>query len=331
MMSDLCVNLADDIYYQNDYSSLYALNGEEVFNFEYVQNSNRILFRSIKRRIKDVAGSIIDEELYDLETPYGYGGPITNCYSEQFLDDAFLAYREECIKQKIICEFIRFHPFNKLAQYKDYFDFYAQERKVVIVDLTLNTEDRWSKYSKTTRNILRKANKNLSRNKDEDSLVRFCSLYQQTMDKNDASDFYYFKPNYFEKLKDVKGVELLSVKNELAVVSSGFFMHGSDIAHYHLSANNSEFNRENGNYALLDFAFDYAKEQGCKWMMLGGGRTSDENDSLFKFKSKFSDKSLPFFIGGLTFLPEKRAELNSMWQQENPDSQLKLFQLYRNS
>ncbi len=330
-MSDLCVNLADDIYYQDDYSSLYALNGEEVFNFEYVQNSNRILFRSIKRRIKNVAGIIIDEELYDLETPYGYGGPITNCYSEKFLGDAFLAYRKECIKQNIVCEFIRFHPFNKLAQYKDYFDFHAQERKVVIVDLTLNTEDRWSKYSKTTRNILRKANKNLSRKKDEDSLVEFCSLYQQTMDKNDASDFYYFKPNYFEKLKDVQGVELLSVMNELTVVSSGFFMHGSDIAHYHLSANNSEFNRENGNYALLDFAFDHAKEQGCKWMMLGGGRTSDENDSLFKFKSKFSDKSLPFFIGGLTFLPEKRTKLNSMWRQENPDSQLKLFQLYRNS
>jgi len=106
-------------------------------------------------------------------------------------------------------------------------------------------------------------------------------------------------------------------------------MHSNELAHYHLSANNIDFLRENGNYALLDYAFDQAKEHGCKWMMLGGGRTSDEMDSLFKFKKKFSNKTLPFYIGGLTFLPQIKEQLNKLWLKENPDNPQKLFQQYR--
>jgi len=325
------IDLKNDIYYQNEYSSLYATDDGELFSFKYEEGENEITFNSIKRIIKTVAGISVEPQYYDLETPYGYGGPLTNCYDDAFLKAAFYAYRQECIAQNIVCEFIRFHPFNAFCQRSTFFDFHAQERQVVMVDLSLTTDERWAQYSKNTRNILRKANNRLIRLKHEDSLDAFCKLYQLTMDKNEASEFFYFKKNYFEQLSSIKGVELLSVELESSTVSTGFFMHGQDISNYHLSANNSDYFKENGNYALLDFAFEQAKDRGCKWMMLGGGRTSDENDSLFKFKSKFSKQSLPFFIGGLTFLPEVRTKLNSMWQQENPDSQLKLFQLYRHS
>ncbi|MEH6456405.1 MAG: peptidoglycan bridge formation glycyltransferase FemA/FemB family protein [Cocleimonas sp.] len=325
------IDLNNDIYYQNEYSSLYAVDGGELFTFKYVQGDYEIVFSSIKRAIKSVSGISVEQEYYDLETPYGYGGPLTNCYDEDFLKDAFSAYRQECIAQNIVCEFIRFHPFNRFCQQTKFFDFHAQERQVVIVDLSLATDERWARYSKNTRNILRKANKKLAGLKCEESLDAFCKLYQLTMDKNNASDFFYFKKEYFERLSNIEGVELLAVELESTTVSAGFFMYGKDIAHYHLSANNSDYFKENGNYALLDFAFEQAKNRGCKWMMLGGGRSSDENDSLFKFKSKFSGQYLPFFIGGLTFLPEIKDKLNEMWQQENPDSELNLFQLYRHS
>ena len=328
-MNSFKIELCKDIYYQTEYSSLYTTNENEVFNFEYQEEDKKILFRSIKHKIESVAGVAIKEELYDLETPYGYGGPLTNCYEKEFLENAFTAYRNECAAQHIVCEFIRFHPFNPISKLNDLFDFHTQERQVVIVDLTLTTEERWAKYSKNTRNILRKTNKKLQRVKNGVSLDNFCSLYELTMDKNNASDFYYFQREYFNKLTKVKGIELLNVELENSTVSTGFFMHGKELAHYHLSANNCDFLRENGNYALLDFAFENAKEQGCRWMMLGGGRTSDNNDSLFKFKAKFSDQVLPFYIGGLTFLPEVRSKLNTIWKNENKDSELSLFQLYR--
>lgn len=325
----IVTDLINDIYYQSDYILLYSDTDSEVFKFTFSEDENEITFNSIKRPIKKVAGQVVIGQYYDLETAYGYGGPITNCYESNFLNRAFQAYRIECQKQNIVCEFIRFHPFNNIIEYGELFDFFSKERQVVIVDLTLSTEDRWTRYSKTTRNILRKAIKKMSRDNDSKMLGCFTSLYQQTMDKNNAEEFYYFKPEYFEKLIGINGVDLLSVSLDSEIVSAGFFMHGSDLSHYHLSANNSQFFKENGNYVLLDFAFEQAKSYGCKWMMLGGGRSSDEDDSLLRFKQKFSGELVPFYIGGLTFLPEVKDGLDRLWREQNPGINQKLFQLYR--
>lgn len=267
--------------------------------------------------------------MYDLETPYGYGGPLTNCYDSVFLSAAFSAYKAECIKQHIICEFIRFHPFNPLLQHNEYFNFFCQERQLVIVDLTLTQAERWSKYSKTTRNIIRKAQKVLEYDCADDAVGSFINMYQQTMDRNQAAKFYYFDSDYFNQLSAISGVELLTVKLAGEHVSMGFFMQRGELSHYHLSANNCDLLRENGNYALLDFAFDRAKKNGCKWMILGGGRTSAHDDSLFKFKAKFSDNIKPFYIAGLDFMPEKRTWLNQQWSSQHKDDQRKMFQLYR--
>ncbi|MDN3700466.1 GNAT family N-acetyltransferase [Vibrio artabrorum] len=126
------------------------------------------------------------------------------------------------------------------------------------------------------------------------------------------------------------GVSLLATKKESTYASVGFFMFGKELAHYHLSANNQDIAKENGNYLLLDAAFEHAKRHGCRYMMLGGGRTSSPDDSLFKFKSKFSPLTMPFYIAGLDFLPEKRQMLNQMWIDQSKDSTIpKLFQLYR--
>ena len=149
------------------------------------------------------------------------------------------------------------------------------------------------------------------------------------MDKNQAADFYYFDRDYFNQLSAIPGVELLAVKLADKYVSMGFFMQTGELAHYHLSANNSELLRENGNYALLDFAFERAQQNGCKLMMLGGGRTSASDDSLLKFKTKFSNHIKPFYIAGLDFMPEQRAMLNQQWLAQHKGDPRKMFQLYR--
>ncbi|MGF1868602.1 GNAT family N-acetyltransferase [Photobacterium indicum] len=329
-MQNLPIDLSRDIYYQKAYAGLYTSEDGELFDYVFEDGDKTILFRSIKRQIKSVAGVSVEEELYDLETPYGYGGPLTNCYEDAFLKQAFESYRQHCLENKIVCEFIRFHPFNPMSQQKSQFDFLVHERTVVVVNLAVSTEERWAKYSKTTRNILRKAHKKLSKTVGSQDLDKFIHLYEETMNKNAAADFYYFKPEYFDKLAAIDGVELIEAMLDDEVVSSGFFMHGNEISHYHLSANHQNYLRENGNYLLLDYAFEQAKANGCQWMMLGGGRTSDENDSLFKFKSKFSDQKLPFYIAGIDFMPETRARLNKVWQEQHQsETAPRLFQLYR--
>jgi hypothetical protein len=322
-------DLSSDIYYQRAYSALYE-GASAYFHFLYEEGCHSVKFSALKRRIMNVAGVKIDEELYDLETPYGYGGPISNCMDEQFLQNAFTAYREYCKQHHIICEFIRFHPFNSMADKTMLFDMHFPERQVVIVDLKKTITERRNLYSKTTRNIVRKAEKNLLVETEDVSLNDFIGMYYLTMKKNAASNFFYFKEDYFKALMNLAGVSLLAIKKENIYASIGFFMCSKELAHYHLSANNPDFVKENGNYLLLDAAFEFAKKQGCKYMILGGGRTSSPDDNLFLFKSKFSPLVAPFYIAGLDFMPKKRQMLNQIWCEQNQGVQPpKLFQLYR--
>lgn len=322
-------DLSADIYYQRAYSALYEQDCE-YFEYTYQEDEHYVRFIALKRRIHFVAGVHIQDELYDLETPYGYGGPLSNSNEPAFLQRAFDAYRTYCQQQNIVCEFIRFHPFNLLSENSALFDMHFAERQVVIVDLEQCSEERRQYYSKTTRNIVKKAAKNLTVHSENVPISEFVSMYYDTMQKNIASDFFYFKEPYFEALKQIKGVSLLSIKKEQQYASIGFFMCSNELAHYHLSANNQELAKDNGNYLLLDAAFEHAKSQGCRYMMLGGGRTSSPEDSLFKFKSKFSPLNKAFYIAGLDFLPEIRNQLNQLWLAQNPQLNApKLFQLYR--
>ena len=331
MSTPIVSDIESDIYYQKEYSNLYLTSGDgEIFEYTYAEGDLFVKFRAIKRLIENVAGVPVEEELYDLETPYGYGGPVSNSSDEAFLQKAFASYKQHCKNQNIVCEFIRFHPFNAMASRGELFDMHFAERQVVIVDLQNSDEERRKLYSKTTRNIVKRTIKRLSVDIDVNTADDFMSVYYQTMEKNAADDFFFFKKNYFTDLMKLDGVSLIGTRLEDELAAIGYFMCGKEIAHYHLSANNPNLSKENGNYLLLDSAFDLAKSKGCKYMMLGGGRTSSPDDNLFKFKSKFSSTHMPFYISGLDFMPEKRAHLNSLWVSQNKDKPSpKLFQLYR--
>lgn len=329
MLNLPAIELFSDIYYTRDYSDLYDIDAD-YFEYTYEYENKIITFTSLKKRIKTIAGFECNEELYDLETPYGYGGPVSNTNDRDFLEKAFASYKEYCRSKKIVCEFIRFHPFNTLVGSGFLFDMHIKERNVVIVNLECSAEKRRSLYSKTTRNILKKNTDNFCVSSSLSDIDKFIEMYYQTMNKNNASDFYYFDKNYFEKLSKINGVNLISLKSRNDYASMAYFLFGKDIAHYHLSANNTQLNNLNGNYHILDNAFDLAKDKGCKYMMLGGGRTPSLSDSLYVFKKKFSPFELPFYIAGLDFIPGKREELNGIWRKiKNINTDTNLFQQYR--
>ncbi|MEL4429218.1 hypothetical protein [Shewanella mangrovisoli] len=323
--------LTNDIYFQDEYAKLYLNEDDRIYRFEYTKGEQWFRSLSIMRPIPNYLYPNYSETLFDLETPYGYGGPITNSQDIDFINEAMQLYRADCVAKNIVCEFIRFHPHNQLAAHANLFDFHLQERRVVSVNLRTEQHERWQGYSKTTRNIIRKCEKKLTFDENI-HLDEFINIYQQTMDKNNADRFFYFPKKYFEKLHTHKNCQLLGIRAfDGELLSAGFFFLSGPLAHYHLSANNLERQHENGNYYLLEQAFVLAKAAGCKSMLLGGGRTSSENDSLFQFKAKFSKDILPFYIAGLDFNSVQRKQLNDSWQVNHSDTKIQRFQKYRMS
>ncbi|MDH6525570.1 hypothetical protein [Polynucleobacter sphagniphilus] len=298
-------NLLSDPYFSDRYASAYLhrLEGESLFSFIYSSGLEVFKSLSIKRPLPKEVSKLFEREYFDLQTAYGYGGYYSNSNDSNFIKSAVKALNERCQKESIIAEFIRFHPFNNISKFKEIeLDFMSVDRQTVFIDLTKSKTQRWSEYSPTTRNILRKSELSLEiiETNDLDSFIR---IYYEAMAKNNASTEYFFKRQYFEKLLAMPQVKLFCVRNATSIINMSFMMFGETIAHYHLSANVAEYVNLGGNYFLIDRLCDFIKEKfpNITGMHLGGGRTKSKEDSLFKFKKKFSKIETNFVIGGKIF------------------------------
>lgn len=174
---------------------------------------------------------------------------------------------------------------------------FAKERD--IIEVSTDEKLRWSAYSSRLRGKLRKSLANLEVRQSED-LRAFYALYTQTMDRNQAAEFYYFKFEYFMNLLKIPNATMLEARYKGDVVAMGIFLFDEICGYYHLGAS-AKFaidNNLNAMGALFETFFDIAKKKNLAFVILGGGHSSDGEDSLFKFKKQFATNLRAFYIGG---------------------------------
>ncbi len=130
----------------------------------------------------------------DIQSPYGYGGPISTTEDQGFLDKAWFEYQNWCQKNSVLVEFMRFHPVLENGRY--YKGECVADRETVKVDLT--PSDLMEGYETRVRTAIRKAQKlGLTvewLNKDS-FLTVFKPIYEQAMKGIGASSFYFSKMN----------------------------------------------------------------------------------------------------------------------------------------
>jgi hypothetical protein len=319
------LNLTNDAYYHDDYISLYLRDEDTLFSFEYKEDNSFFINKTIKRPITKIGNIELNDGFYDLESAYGYGGFYTNSEDKSFIKRAMKEYEKKCKEENIIAEFTRFHPFNDFPlKHQDFLDFNIYDRDVVIKYLS---EDILLSYNAKVRNTVKRATEKILFQESENIDI-FMKLYNETMKKNEASDFYFFSKEYYENLLKNKDIKLYEIIYDSQVIAMGFFMFGGDIAHYHLSANSALSYKINANYALLHNVFNVAKKLGLNYFLLGGGATPSEEDSLFRFKKKFSKELKPFYISGKVYNRKVYDGYNKLWESQSEDD-VKYFLKYR--
>lgn len=304
-----------NIFSSYDYVSLFK---NQYLEFKYEEGD--LFFSNIA-----IKNNISGTDYFDLETPYGYAGPITNAQENEssFIKRALQKYRAYCLENNVVAEFIRLHPYSKIQTFGYEFDMFAKERELVLVDLMVDKEARWLGYKSNTRNILRKKLSGIQIKINALKPSQFKTLYDSTMKKNAASSFYYFKHDFFEKLFEMPGCLKISAEKNGEVISAALFLISGDFSYYFLSANSMKSYSYNLNYHILEKYFEYASKTQVKIGILGGGRPgSTQPDSLLKFKMKFSLETVPYFIGGIVHNTEK---YNSLTKNTNK----KMFLSYR--
>jgi hypothetical protein len=258
---------------------------------------------------------------YDIQSAYGYGGPLFSG-EQSFISECIRNYKKWCFNQKVIVEFIRFHPL--LNNYLNYYGEVKENRQTVYIDLTTQKEllDQFSTRARTAIRKAQKENVRISMLKSKDNIQQFIDMYVSLMTRKNAEDGYFFNKEYFIELLQNNAVYLVSAENDLGeVIGAAIFFISGHIAEYHLSTSNTEGREKNvTNLLIYEFA-EYAKKLNIQSLYLGGGTDGSISNSLLFFKRGFSKQNAPFFIGNYKHDRTVYEEYKSEYIKRNPEKE----------
>jgi serine/alanine adding enzyme len=317
-----------DIYFSEEYLSLYESGTDSAECFFYRDAGNIYLFPYLKRR------HILNESLfYDFETAYGYGGPTSNCTDPDFLQAAEVAFTETCRSAGMIAGFVRFCPWLNNHEMIVDSSRLLFDRKTVLMDLAPDEEEIWSgEIHSKHRNVIRKAEREgLEFEVDEgfEHMGEFSALYLETMKRLGADEFYYFSEEHFSRFGNMMAANafLGLIRHEGAIVSAAIFMHHGIYGHYHLAGSRADYQKLAPNNLLIYKVALHLKTLGARFFHLGGGSDSSPDNTLFKFKRRFSPTCRYFFVGKFIFDAKQYEEICKDWEMDNPEKQKKFGKL----
>ncbi|MGV3055335.1 hypothetical protein [Streptococcus hyovaginalis] len=195
-----------DIYYTPEHAKLYKIHGDgEPILIYYFDDHIRAINVVMVRDLADsgLFSNLEKGELFDLSTPYGYGGLIIQGQkNEKSLYNLKQEYLEFCRENNFITEFVRFHPILNNALYLK--NLYDVKKIGPSVSIKLDSMELFeANYESSNRRNLKKAIKNdISVHISNDPVLidEFMDIYKETMDKDNATDYYYFGREYYEEL-----------------------------------------------------------------------------------------------------------------------------------
>jgi hypothetical protein len=263
------------------------------------------------------------EELFDVTSVYGYGGPI---FSHKVMPSEFIKKFSTSLidilrGMNVVSLFSRLHP---LILIDPFFDNYFTRKVIgqtVSLDLTIPKEDKRVRYRTDHRQGIRRLKKaGFSCIEDTELMYLddFVRIYHETMSRVDAHPLYFFDKSYFESLlKDMNGMMHLFVcKHDEKVACTGVFSLCNGIVQYHLSGSCSQFRKYAPMKLLIDFVRDWGNEHHAHTFHLGGGVGSKE-DSLLDFKSGFSNRRHEYSVWEKILMPEEYRLLCEKKIEEN--------------
>jgi hypothetical protein len=333
--------LADkDIYFSAEYCRLYEVEGEQRAElFVYKRDGLVIAYPYLLRCITHLPALRelgLKGEWYDISTPYGYGGPITNAPTgterEELYRSFDAAFSAFCRERNILTEFVRFHPMIENA-----FDYSAVEsqliRNTAYIDLTVGSETELiRRYCRNHKTNLRKWSSSpltvTHTDQIADRMDTFAHLYYGTLIDLRADPFYYFPQTFLEDTcRLLKGrLELFEVWHGDTTIAACLIMHESPRMHYHLSGWNRDYLHWAPTKMLIHSAALWGMEAGIQQFHLGGGYSG--NDSLYLFKKGFGvHNELNYYLGKRVFDTELYNQIRSRNADALQDSTY--FPIYR--
>ncbi len=298
--------------------------------FKFTEGEDFIAFPLLHRDLPH------SPEYSDMTSVYGYAGPISNKPFELLpnkMKESFkLALLDFLKKGQYVTVFCRLHPFFDQLELLKGLDGIYDNGKVVYIDLRQSIESQRSKYTngfleKIIR--LRKKGFYVKEASSLEEIKAFRTIYLQNMEAVNAKDYYLFSEDYFIDLLCAKefNCKLLLAYIGNKPVAGSIICYTKKIIQSHLVATLNEYRKFSPSKLLTDEISLLGRQLGMYYFNLGGGR-GFKDDSLFAYKSSFSDTFLEYKTW--RFISDKKA-YHEILNKRNIDPQLDIdfFPLYR--
>lgn len=302
-----------DVYYLSGYADAFVRHGDGEAFLVYWESGTgtRALSVVMKRDVAtapQLAGKVEAGTYFDFVTPYGYGGFIFDGVVDESAADLFSReYEEFCRRERIVTEFVRFHPVLKNSAERGNGLFTPRSvGHTIALDLS-SREIIDANIISQCRNKIRKARKagvEIRHGQGMDLFDAFIPIYNETMNRDSATPYYYFGRDFYESIASNlrENYELFYAVLNGEIIAASIMLFGNGQMHYHLSGGKSEYRNLAAINLLLYEAACWGCERGLKTLHLGGGVGADENGGLFKFKASFNRNSdYTFSVGNAVF------------------------------
>lgn len=301
-----------DIYQRPEYVRSAARHeGGTPTAFLAEADGSALLVPLVRRPLPPCLGA--PETSCDAISPYGYPG-ILATGDARLLARCATAFRDAAHAAGIVTVFLRLNPF--LAQPSEALDSLGLVERggpVVYIDLTRTPDELWAQTRANHRTGIRKLQRDGFQvvMDDWERYQAFIDLYTITMQRVEATQYYFFPASYFADLRRELGDRLhlcTVVAPDGSVASAGIFFVTGGMVHYHLGGTAEAHLRHAPSKLMFHHVSRWAQERGERALHLGGGLGAME-DSLFNFKAGFSPLRAGFHTCRVVVDPERYASL----------------------
>jgi hypothetical protein len=170
--------------------------------------------------------------------------------------------------------------------------------ETISIDLTASEAEHRAQYNKSCRTSLRRLREEgftSFHDYENRYLPAFVEIYGETMRRAGAQSSYFFDERYFDlltrELSDVSHLFVALKDGEVAAATLCTLCDG--IVQDHLGGTRDAFLKFSPDRLVVDAERIWAKELGARVFHLGGG-VGAQDDSVFRYKSGFSDRRHTF-------------------------------------
>jgi hypothetical protein len=316
--------LPHDFYHLPEYAKLESETNQACPKAFWAGEGELELFIPYLMRKCDVLfpESMVADKVCDVVSPYGYPGFLVSDAARKNPD--FVARATQCLsetlrRQGVCSAFFRMHPLFSEG-FTELFPphFFTASSETVAIDLTQDENVIWKSIRDGHQWTIRKCRRlgfEARMVPLAEHIDAFMDVYQETMDRVNAKEAYYFGREYFTKLGEMREhVHCCLVEIEGTAAAACIFFECAGIVQAHLGGTKSEFLSKSPFHLALYFGSEWAKSRGNRFLHLGGG-VGGSNDRLLHFKRGFSDRTYPFLTVRMITDEEKYRELAALSAQ----------------